>query len=265
MTEAVFLIDQDERVAKHFAALRPKVLRSPDEVRAAFETHWRHALWIAPAASSMQRLLAASLRGSRKGDQRLLVLGRIEGARRELLHGLFRFVVALEEGVKLLPPDELPEVLASPHRDDLFIGGAVDAADRVLVLYRGNLESLVVPLAWFARPDGPRAEIDDFEVTDFGQTVRLGRFEAAADAILYEFDVDARRRAKQRSIEKDASFGGALRRLRRQRGLRREDFEGISAKEIARIERGEVEKPHADTLATLAARLGVKPEEIETY
>jgi Helix-turn-helix domain len=265
MTEAVFLIDHDERLAKNFAALRPKVLRSTDEVREAFERHWRHALWIAPAASAMQHLLAGSLRGSRKGDQRLLVLGRIEGARRELLHALFRFVVAVEEGVRLLPPDELAEVLASPNRDDLFIGGSVDAADRVLVLYRGNLESLVVPLAWFARPGGPRAEINDFEVTDFGQTVRLGQFEAAADAILYEFDVEARRRAKQRSIEKDASFGGSLRRLRLQRGLRREDFDGISAKEIARIERGEVERPHADTIEKLAARLGVRPEELETY
>ncbi len=167
--------------------------------------------------------------------------------------------------MKLLAPDEIVEVFASPHRDDLFIGGAVDAADRVLVLYRGNLESLVVPLAWFARPGGPRAQIDDFEVTDFGQTVRLGKFEAAADAILYEFDAEARRRAKHHSIDKDATFGGALRRLRRQRGLRREDFDGISAKEIARIERGEVAKPHADTLARLAARLGVKPDEIETY
>jgi transcriptional regulator with XRE-family HTH domain len=58
---------------------------------------------------------------------------------------------------------------------------------------------------------------------------------------------------------------GALRRLRIQRGLRRGGFAGISAKEIARIERGEVAKPHADTLARLAQRLGVKAEEIDTY
>jgi hypothetical protein len=264
MTEAVFLIDPEERFAQHFAAIRPKILRSHDEVRDAFERHWRHALWIAPAASSMQRL-AGALLGSRKGDQRLLVLGRIEGARRELLHALFRFVVAVDEGVKVLPPNEIAEVLASPNREDLFIGGAVDATDRVLVLYRGNLESLVVPLRWFTRAGGPRADANDFEVTDFGQTVRLGPLEAAADAILYEFDPEARRRAKQRSIEKDASFGGALRRLRLQRALRREDFDGISAKEIARIERGEVAKPHAETVGKLAARLGVKPEDIETY
>jgi hypothetical protein len=74
-------------------------------------------------------------------------------------------------------------------------------------------------------------------VVDGGQTVRLGEFEAAADAILYAFDAEARRRAKQRSIEKDASFGGALRRLRLQRGLRREDFEG-SARRRSRASSG---------------------------
>ncbi len=264
MSEAVFLLDQDERWAKRFAALRPKVLHSSEEMREAFGRGWRRALWIAPAASAMRRL-GASLHGSRKGDQRLLVLGRVEGARRELVHALFRFVVAVEDAGMLLPPEEMAEVFASPHRNDLFIGGAVDAADRVLVLYRGDLESLVVPLGWFARKGGPQADASDFAVTDFGQTVRLGPFEAAADAILYEFDVEARRRAKVREIERDASFGGALRRLRRQRGLSREEFEGISAKEIARIERGEVAKPHAETLVKLAARLGVRPEEIETY
>jgi hypothetical protein len=263
MNDPVFLIDHGDKLTKDFAALRPKILRSEDEVREAFETHWRHALWIAPTASSMHRL--ASLRGSRKGDRRLLLLGRVEGARRELLHALFRFVVALEDGVKLLPADEIAEVFASPHRDDLFMGGAVDVADRVLVLYRGNLESLVVPLGWFARAGGPRADFKNFQVTDGGQTVRLGKFEAATDAILYEFDPEARRRAKQRRIAQDESFGGALRRLRLQRGLQRDDFEGISAKEIARLERGEVAKPHAETLQKLAARLKVKPDEIETY
>ena len=39
----------------------------------------------------------------------------------------------------------------------------------------------------------------------------------------------------------------------------------ISAKEIARIDRGEVAKPHPETLERLAARLGVKASEIEAY
>jgi transcriptional regulator with XRE-family HTH domain len=54
-------------------------------------------------------------------------------------------------------------------------------------------------------------------------------------------------------------------RLRKQRRLKRSDFAPISAKEIARIERNEVEKPHARTLETIAERLGVRPEEIESY
>jgi transcriptional regulator with XRE-family HTH domain len=71
---------------------------------------------------------------------------------------------------------------------------------------------------------------------------------------------------KEREIEHDSSFGGALRRLRLQKGLTREDFEPeISAKTIARIERGEVEEPREDTLKAIAKRLGVAPGEITSF
>jgi transcriptional regulator with XRE-family HTH domain len=70
---------------------------------------------------------------------------------------------------------------------------------------------------------------------------------------------------KKRAMERDDSFGGALRRLRLQKGLHRSDFGGITAKEIARIERGEVKRPHPRTAALLAKRLGVPAREIPTY
>ena len=54
-------------------------------------------------------------------------------------------------------------------------------------------------------------------------------------------------------------------RLRKQRRLKRSDFAPVSAKEIARIERNEVGKPHARTLEGIAGRLGVRPEEIGDY
>jgi Helix-turn-helix domain len=262
MTSTVFVIDHNHTLAKRFEALHPTILRSSDDVRHAFETH--RAMWIA-SASGMKRH-AAALSGSPRGDHRLFVSGRVVGVRRELLHALFRFVVAPEDGVRLLPPVQIAEVFASPQREDLFIGGSVDEEGRMVVLYRGNLESLAVPLNWFSSSSGgTSADATDFAITDFGQTVRLGQFEAAADAILYEFDAEARRRAKRRSIAKDTSFGGSLRRLRLQRGLGRDEFEGISAKEIARIERGEVVKPQARTLTKLAVSLQVQPQEIETY
>ena len=42
------------------------------------------------------------------------------------------------------------------------------------------------------------------------------------------------------------------------------DFPGLTAKEIARIERGEVKKPHQRTLAKIARRIGIRVEEIST-
>jgi len=47
--------------------------------------------------------------------------------------------------------------------------------------------------------------------------------------------------------------------------LRQSDFPGITAKEIARIERGEIKKPHQRTLAVIARRLGVPADQIATY
>jgi hypothetical protein len=38
------------------------------------------------------------------------------------------------------------------------------------------------------------------------------------------------------------------------KGLRQSDFPGLTAKEIARIERGEVKKPHQRTLKAIAKR-----------
>lgn len=102
-------------------------------------------------------------------------------------------------------------------------------------------------------------------IIDSGQTIKLGDYEAAADAVLYEFDAEFRKQEKKRRVSADKSFGGALRRLRLQRGLSREDFSPLTAKTIARIERGDVKEPHGDTLATIADRLGVKPDEIATF
>jgi hypothetical protein len=185
---------------------------------------------------------------------------------REFLDALFKRVVAPDNGVQLAEADDLAEVLAAPDRRNFFIGGAVSPAFKSLVLYRGDLEPLVVPWSWFkARPSGPRPDFAEFEVIDAGQTVRLGDYEAAAEAILYDYDADFRREHRKQRAQDDPSFGGSLRRLRLQRGLSRSDFPGLSTKEIARLERSEVKKPHAETLAILAKRLGVKPEEIATY
>ncbi|HKY37636.1 MAG TPA: helix-turn-helix transcriptional regulator [Polyangiaceae bacterium] len=179
---------------------------------------------------------------------------------------MFHVVVAPGDGIRLISAVDIAEVLADEHPENYFIGGVADREDKALVLYRGSLEKLAIPFAWFRSSAGSaKPNFEDFEVTDGGQTVRLGRYEAAADAILYELDSEARARMKSNVIEKDETFGGSLRRLRLTRGVSREGFKGIAAKTIARIERGDVKKPRGRTLEQIAKVLGVKPEEIETF
>ena len=265
MSDPLLLIEPHGHASRLFMRLGANRLRSESEIRSALKRHGRRALWIAPSSAAVHLLLGTFPRRP-TGDQRLLSLERASDNRLGLLHALFRFVVSVDEGVQLLPMDELTEVLSSANRADLFIGAAVAPTDAAVILYRGNLEPLVAPLAWFrARPDGPAPDPHDLAITDFGQTIRLGAYEAAADALLYEFDEDYRRRAKKRQVETDRSLGGALRRLRLQKGLRQGDFSGVTAKEIARIERGEVKKPHQHTLTTIAKRMGVSADDILTY
>ena len=193
----------------------------------------------------------------------LVALEPVALHRLPFLHHLFKSVIA---GAELLELNGLLDVVDSYKKRDLFIGGTVDPDDQALVLYRGDFTSLLVPFAWFEpRPVAGPPDWTKFQITDFGQTLRMGDYEAATDAILYEFDPVFRREEKMRLLQQDDSFGASLRRLRLQRGLRRGDFPPLSAKEVARIERGEVRKPHQNTLQTLASRLGVEPETIADY
>jgi lambda repressor-like predicted transcriptional regulator len=102
-------------------------------------------------------------------------------------------------------------------------------------------------------------------LTDYGHTVCLGDYEAASDAILYEADADYRRKTRKKLLAEEKTFGASLRRLRIQKRLSRNDFVPLSSRTLARIERNEVEKPHGETLRTIANRLDVQPEEIESY
>ena len=148
---------------------------------------------------------------------------------------------------------------------DLFIGGLCDRATGTLTLARGDLETVVVPLSMFRPSGGATADPSNFGVTDYGHTIRLGNYEASAEAILYEVDPDYRRRLNSKRRKEDKGFGASLRRLRIQRQLTRNDFPGVAAKTVARIERGETGKPQGKTLGILAKTLGVSPDEIDTY
>lgn len=184
------------------------------------------------------------------------------------LHGLFSTIVGGSPGYHWLPKDELSEVLfdGSIERSDFFIAAAADPVTQTLSLIRGDCQSLVVPFSFFdPSGDGTRPDFTKCSVADFGHTVVLGAYEAAADAILYETDRAYRKRINRQRKESEKSFGASLWRLRKQRQLKRSDFPSLSAKTIARIERNEIDKPHGATLEAIAQRLGVAPDEIGDY
>jgi hypothetical protein len=264
MNEPIILLAGAKRLAAMLQPARAETPSSAKQVRAAFTKHRSGALWVAPGRPDLFGALAAVPTHATK-KHRLLLLGRPDPSERELLTAKFEHVIVPDDGLRLLPREQLLEVIGAPNRADLFIGGAA-ALDSV-VLVRGDLEPMVVPQAWFkARPKGPKPDFDALEIIDGGQTVRLGEYEAATDAVLYEFDAAFRRRDRERQVNEDRSLGGALRRLRLQKGLSRSAFlPEVSAKEVARLERGEVKRPHKKTLDTLARRLGVRPEELASY
>ena len=186
---------------------------------------------------------AATLRSatSREGRvrTRVVVLDEVSPTQLDILRVRFTRVLAEYPGMKRLPEDQLVEVLAAPDAPELFVAGAMDRELDALVLYRGNLERLVAPLTSFTSAPGATPDFGRFEIGEFGHSIRLGDYEASADAILYEHDPLYRRAARKRQLAHDPSLGASIRRLRLQRGVARTEFPGISDKQIARIERGE--------------------------
>lgn len=264
MPEQVIVIEKSGgALASRLAATKPVNAASAKQLHSALDKH-PVAICVGQPAPMMKCLVDFDV--CSKMSHRVLLLSEPKDEERALLNALFESVVAPNGTVSLLKTDDLIEVVASSRRPNLFLGGFVVPAAKTVVLLRGNLEPLAVPFSLFkARPTGPNPDFSDFEIIDSGQTVRLGKYEAAGDAILYETDPEFRRQEKKRRVSGDRSFGGALRRLRLQRGLSRDDFPGIAAKTIARIERGEVKEPHGGTLSTIAEKLGVKAEDIATY
>ena len=265
MSDAELIVVDAGNRSKAFNRLNPFVLCDPERAETDMPSTVRSALWIVARASYVKKLVPYW--SEHRRERRLLLLDHVESPRLDLLNALFKTVIVRQKDVGMLDSDDIAEVLAAPNREDLFIGGRVNVKDKVVVLYRGDLSRLIVPFSLLqSRRGSPKPDFKDFEVIDCGQTIRLGDYEAAADAVLYDLDADFRRRAKKNRIKKDKSFGAALRRLRLQRGLKLNDFlPDVTEKELGRIERNEVKKPREMTLKKIAARLGVDPEEITSY
>ncbi len=260
-----FLLGNSKSLSKSLTPLHPTLAGSTAAtILQSMSQATKDTLWISYDPNSTEKLLRAMSWPAKSLGNAILFHAMRPQTLPALRQCFERYAFATRE--ESLPPDELVEALLSDHRADLFIGGIVDQSSKTITLWRGHLDSLTVPFSAFETSgDGIAPDFKHFSVTDSGQTIRLGTYEAATDAILYEFDPDYRRRIAQQRQITEQSFGASLRRLRKQQGKRREDFAPISAKTIARIEQGAEFAHHKTTLHTIATILGVAPDEIATY
>lgn len=226
-----------------------------------------HAVWMVRRAQELNAATKAPVAETR--DAQLLALVQPSADARYLLDAKFASTLFLTDGVSVLPVDELREALQAENADELFIAGRADHANKVLLLWRADLghKPLIVLFSSFPKSgDGVAPDFAQLRITDGGQTIAFGDYEAAAAAILYEHDAEIRARQKKRRIEQDKGFGPSLRRLRLLRGLTQADFEPeITRKQIARLESATSKKPRQATLAVLAKKLRVGVSEIELY
>lgn len=258
-SENIIFVGAGREIDSYFAELAYRLVRTAEEMKAVLKESGRK-LWIGRDTSVLRDGLLGTSAPLRDFD-RLLMLEPIGSLRAEFLRAYFGKVVSPDAGT-FVPHEVLAEILAEEFPGDYLICAIYDADDEAIILHRGNLDTIVVPMGWFERPSGIVADPGDLQILDYGQTLRLGGFEAATDAILYSFDREFRRRMRKLRWENDNSFGASLRRLRLERGFNQDEFDGVTARTVRRIESGEVSRPHARTLKILANHLDVEPDEI---
>ena len=263
------VVDGRQRLATQLGPDRTFRVTKDADLNEAFRHSLSESVWIV-APRSVERLIKAASSffvGHPKprflGDLLMLAPPRSEVL--PSLHGYFRTVVGEVPSFKLLPPEQLADVLTSDKRRDLFIAGSVDEQSGTLTLVRGDFSRLTVPLKIFIAAGPAKPDLRRFAVDDYGNAVRFGDYEASAHSVLFRVDLDYRRRVNKQRKAEEKGFGPSLRRLRLLRGLSRTDIPGVASKTIARIERGETGKSQGETLKKIAQALDVRPEEIESY
>lgn len=82
---------------------------------------------------------------------------------------------------------ELQEVLATGNIQQLCIAGVVDFKKQALHLINAAHCEYTVPFSYFKNNPKSVPNFDAFDIIDYGQTIKLGDYEAAFDAIVEQF------------------------------------------------------------------------------
>lgn len=93
--------------------------------------------------------------------------------------------------LKVLVQDELLNLmkLSTEKRHNYLISGYADFDNRHIMCFRGSGTSFVIPFSVFTSSGtGLVPNFEQLEFIDYGQTIKLGEYEASVHEILYELD-----------------------------------------------------------------------------
>lgn len=267
----VVLLDAPKTDKHFFKALQPEAVRTKFEFASAFDRSTSKTIWMSSRADVFSQYFTALTNRlnpwleRRSNHPSLLSWQPIPDAGSMLIRSLFRKIIEVNPK-SFLSKERIAEVLSSGNPSDLAIGCRLVSKQHMIIVVRGDLSLLAVPYKTFRKTGiGTKPDFERLKIVDCGQTIRLGEYEASIDSLLYEFDAEYRKRHRARILAAEKSFGASLKRLRLQRGLKQDGFPGIMQREIGRIERGEIARPHGATIAKLAKALRVGLDEIETF
>lgn len=104
----------------------------------------------------------------------------------------------------------------------------------------------------------PAAALPHFEVSETGSDIHWedGDVDLNLDGIRAYADPEIRRQQEAERRKYAARYAGAIRKLRENRGLKQADIEGLSERQVRRLEEGDT-LPHSSTLKKLAAAHGL--------
>jgi len=261
MTNDICVLDRRPGTLQGARSPRQRRLGSTRSLLAAMGHPSQRQVWILQSKRRIAELIKAMSIGSpRLRRARLISYERPERPDALVLESAFGR--SLLGAGTMVGFDELKEILGTRRPEDFCIAAEWHEPTRTLALWRGDLSVVVAPIAAFPTRGGTAPDPSRLAIEDCGQTIRLGRYEASVDSVLYERDPVYRRRAVRRMRAEEKTLGASIRRLRKERGLLRTDFPGLDEKTLARIERGEVKAPHRSTLDAVAKRLGIPTEEL---
>lgn len=235
--------------------LRPSrrltVLKEPDVEVAAEQTH----VFVMARASELEHVAEFVREASRRHHLKaLLVHADLDG--RWIGHMLDRAELRTLRNLLVHRGSEQPRrVLGawSSGSQDLLIADAVALPEGLMVL-SCSLERIEVP--WGSIPAlqslGEEAR-RRFEVASDGSYINWpeGDVHLDLDALRVAIDPVAQRLAQFQRQERGRRFGQALAELRKRKGLTQGNIEGLSSRQVRRIENGDV-LPRTATLKALA-------------